>query len=195
VVTLISHPDYAPLAHADPHAPKAKDTYEVHKKDELVWGAAYHIPAQHAAEVTAYLDIREQNGYSVEYTTFYAASPSSSPLTTTNDATSDVTREVPKCLVYVGLPSNPQFVGPQDVQELAEWIVRSKGPSGENLEYLLNLEEALGGLRKDGERKVVDWHVSDLAERCRKIVTKGIGAVGGEIEGNGSGDVIEEVGR
>jgi glutathione-specific gamma-glutamylcyclotransferase len=95
--------------------------------------------------------------------------------------------------VYIGLPSNPQFVGPQDVQGLAEWIVRSRGPSGKNLEYLLNLEKALGGLREDGGRGVVDWHVSDLTERCKKIVATGRGTVGGEIEGQGSDDVLEEV--
>jgi hypothetical protein len=39
----------------------------------------------------------------------------------------------------------------------------------------------------------VDWHVSDLAGRCRKIVATGGGTVGGDIEGKGSDDVLEEV--
>lgn len=35
-------------------------------------------------------------------------------------------------MVYIGLPDNPQFLGPQDPQALAEHVVRSRGPSGEN---------------------------------------------------------------
>ncbi|KAK7725967.1 hypothetical protein SLS57_003556 [Botryosphaeria dothidea] len=117
---------------------------------EKVWGAAYHIPASHAAEVRDYLDIREINGYSIQYTPFHpAGEASTAPI---------------NCLVYIGLPSNPQFLGPQDPQALAEHIVVSKGPSGENKEYLYQLETALLGL----SRESADEHVSDLARRCRE---------------------------
>lgn len=56
------------------------------------------------------------------------------------------------CAVYIGLPTNPQFLGPQDPEALAARILASRGPSGENREYLYMLGEALGGLRagKDG---------------------------------------------
>ena len=70
-----------------------------------------------------------------------------------------------KCLVYIGLPDNPQFLGPQDPQELAEHIVQSRGPSGENIDYLYQLETALDGLSKESG----DEHVSDLARRCKEI--------------------------
>ena len=70
-----------------------------------------------------------------------------------------------KCLVYIGLPDNPQFLGPQDPQALAKHIVRSRGPSGENTDYLYQLEEALNGLSSESG----DDHISDLARRCREI--------------------------
>lgn len=70
-----------------------------------------------------------------------------------------------RCLVYIGLPDNPQFLGPQDPQALAEHIVKSRGPSGENIDYLYQLEEALNGLSKESG----DEHISDLARRCREI--------------------------
>jgi cation transport regulator ChaC len=35
-------------------------------------------------------------------------------------------RESKKCLVYIGLPENPQFLGPQDPEALARKIVESK---------------------------------------------------------------------
>jgi cation transport protein ChaC len=67
--------------------------------------------------------------------------------------------------VYIGLPENPQFLGPQDPDELARHILKSWGPSGENREYLFFLEKAL--LELSGESG--DSHVSDLVRRCRMI--------------------------
>ena len=35
------------------------------------WGAAYHIPPEKVDEVKSYLDIREINGYSIDFATFH----------------------------------------------------------------------------------------------------------------------------
>lgn len=121
-----------------------------------VYGAAYRIPPQHVAEVSAYLEIREINGYSIQYTDFYpaVASPgSSSPIR--------------NCLVYIGLPTNPQFLGVQDPRDIAEVIASNRGPSGENAEYLFMLEEALDSLGEESR----DEHVKDLADRVRSLQT------------------------
>lgn len=72
-------------------------------------------------------------------------------------------------MVYIGLPSNPQFLGTQDPQDVAEVIARSTGPSGRNCEYLFMLEEALGELAPEGG----DEHVRDLAVRVRKLMGEG----------------------
>lgn len=97
------------------------------------------------------------NGYSVQYTTFYPASPTSG---STQAEASPV-----KCMVFIGLPDNPQFVGPQNPQRLAEHILRSRGPSGENREYLYNLCTALEELSPES----FDEHVHDLTVRCRAL--------------------------
>lgn len=141
-----------------------------------VWGAAYRIPSPRVAEVKEYLDIREINGYSIQYTPFNSSvSQPSAPdqdmtatFQTIHPAPEINTSALPariQCLVYIGLPSNPQFLGPQDPQALAEHIVKSRGPSGENTEYLYQLEEALQGLSRESG----DEHISDLARRCREI--------------------------
>ncbi|MCJ1378170.1 hypothetical protein MMC17_001266 [Xylographa soralifera] len=138
VVTLIEKSFWETLV--DSHASSA----------DRVWGAAYRIEASRVTEVQEYLDIREINGYSIQYTPFWPSD-----------------RDLPaiKCLVYIGLPDNPQFMGPQDPQALAEDINRSRGPSGENVEYLFMLEQALSGLGKESG----DEHVQDLADRVRNI--------------------------
>ncbi|KAI9687080.1 MAG: hypothetical protein M1822_002490 [Bathelium mastoideum] len=157
-----------------------------------VWGAAYHIPPQHVEEVRSYLDIREINGYSIQFTPMQS-SPELS--TTPSDAVNVHNNDNPagsgvapiNCLVYIGLPDNPQFLGPQEPQALAEHILRSKGPSGENKEYLYMLDAALSELSADSS----DAHVSDLALRCRELESReSTGGDGGEL---GFGDEVKKV--
>ena len=112
---------------------------------------AYHIIPEKVEEVRTYLDIREINGYSIQYTNFYPAEP---------------TTPMINCLVYIGMPDNPNFLGALPPQEVAEKINMSIGPSGENREYLLQLEAALLDLSPASG----DEHVSDLAQRVRKLV-------------------------
>jgi glutathione-specific gamma-glutamylcyclotransferase len=125
-------------------------------ESERVWGAAYHIIPSKVQEVKEYLDIREINGYSVQYTTFHAAGPHA--------------RDIP-CLVYIGMPDNPQFMGALETRDVAERINQSVGPSGENRDYLLHLEESLKGLSAESG----DAHVSDLARRIRSMVPRQAG--------------------
>lgn len=97
----------------------------------------------------SYLDLREINGYTIHTTPFHPAGNGGTPIAT---------------LVYIGTPDNPQFTGPQDLQELAEHIWKSRGPSGENKDYLFRLEESLDELCKDS-----DHHIKDLAARVRQL--------------------------
>ena len=116
------------------------------------------------AEVKEYLDIREINGYSIQYAPFHQIFSSTNGTTHAAKPATRVSDQI-ECLVYIGLPDNPQFMGPQDPQALAEHIVHSRGPSGKNVDYLYELETALNGLSSDSG----DEHVTDLARRCRKI--------------------------
>jgi glutathione-specific gamma-glutamylcyclotransferase len=115
-----------------------------------VWGVAYHITPNKVQEVKEYLDIREINGYSIQYTPFHPADASLDDL---------------HCLVYIGMPDNPQFLGALPPDAVAETINKSIGPSGENREYLLQLDEALKTLSSSSH----DDHIADLAERVRTM--------------------------
>ncbi|KAI1488505.1 ChaC-like protein-domain-containing protein [Biscogniauxia mediterranea] len=166
VVTLIERPYWATLADAHASAPAR------------VWGAAYRIRRDRVAEVKAYLDIREINGYTIHWEAFHPSSSSSfpsspsSPSPSSPDPSSSAAAAPIRALVYIGTPANDQFTGPQDPQALAEHIYVSEGPSGPNREYLLELERALAALSPGegpGEGESGDAHVSDLCDRVREL--------------------------
>ncbi|KAI9045563.1 gamma-glutamylcyclotransferase [Aspergillus affinis] len=122
-----------------------------------VWGAAYHIPASHAEEVHDYLDEREIDGYTAHFTPFHAFGstdvPESRPIT---------------CMVYIGQPTNPQFLrdpARREPQDVAEVISRGRGQSGKNTEYLYLLEKALESVGLGS----ADGHVTDLVRRVKAI--------------------------
>lgn len=126
-----------------------------------VWGVAYHIPHAFIAPVVTYLDLREINGYTIDYIDFYPSPPPSpSPFSSTS--------LIPHALLYIGLPSNPQYVGPETPDAVADVIRESVGPSGTNADYLFRLEESLVGLGPEA----ADKHVSGLVERVRGFEEK-----------------------
>jgi cation transport protein ChaC len=63
------------------------------------------------------------------------------------------------------MPDNPQFLGPILPQHIAQTINISIGPSGENREYLLHLQDALEALSTHSH----DEHIADLARRVRAL--------------------------
>jgi hypothetical protein len=71
-------------------------------------------------------------------------------------------------MVYIGQPSNPQFLrdlARREPQDVAEVISRGNGQSGKNTEYLYLLEKALEGIGLGS----ADGHVTDLVRRVRDI--------------------------
>lgn len=71
-------------------------------------------------------------------------------------------------MVYIGQPSNPQFLrdaARRDPRDIAQVISTSRGQSGKNSEYLFLLEKALEGLGLGS----ADAHVTDLVKRVEAI--------------------------
>ncbi|GFF38709.1 glutathione-specific gamma-glutamylcyclotransferase [Aspergillus lentulus] len=168
VVTVIERGFWETLD--DPHGHLESSTARV-------WGAAYHIPASHAEEVHDYLDEREIDGYTVHYTPFHPISAvsvstvSRAPETGTVPETQSPSQAHAApitCMVYIGQPSNPQFLrdpARREPQDVAEVISRGRGQSGKNTEYLYLLEKALEGLGLGS----ADMHVTDLVRRVKTI--------------------------
>jgi glutathione-specific gamma-glutamylcyclotransferase len=106
----------------------------------ICWGMAYRVGGDDLPRVLDELDYREKQGYRRVQTSVYLRSA----------------RAV-AALVYVATPDNPHFLGPTPLADIAAVVRRSRGPSGHNVEYVLELARALEKLG------VTDPHVHGLA--------------------------------
>lgn len=109
-------------------------------------GVLYELDPSAAAEVLEGLDVRERGGYErheVRMSPRDGGPPE-------------------RALVYIATPDNPNYLGPASLDEIVECVLRSRGPSGPNTEYLLRLDEALARLG------LPDPHVHALADRLRR---------------------------
>ncbi|ESO84465.1 hypothetical protein LOTGIDRAFT_132228 [Lottia gigantea] len=97
-------------------------------ENERVWGVAYYINEADREQVKAYLDFREKDGYEKYNVQFIPSLDNMEPFEIT---------------LYIGKEDNPYFLGPAPLKEIAHQIFTSVGPSGKNLEYLLNLAKSL----------------------------------------------------
>tara|TARA_B100000609_G_scaffold197700_1_gene195628 strand:+ start:12195 stop:12734 length:540 start_codon:yes stop_codon:yes gene_type:complete len=119
---------------------------------EAVWGMAYK-PQPEVLETILYdLDVREQAGYE-HHRVVVDWMEDGEHVGTIEDV-----------LVYVAGPNNPNFIGEAPYEDMAAHILRSRGPSGDNIEYLLKLAESLK------EMGAFDEHVLTLAEIARKKI-------------------------
>jgi cation transport protein ChaC len=110
---------------------------------------AYHIHEKDAEKVLNHLNLREMNGYSLLKTTVYHPHRPA----------------IPHALVYIGLSDNSEFLGPCSIQEMAHQIAFTKGPSGPNSEYLLELAAALKEIAPDHPEP----HIYDLASVVQNL--------------------------
>jgi glutathione-specific gamma-glutamylcyclotransferase len=108
---------------------------------ERCGGAAYQIDRADLPAVLGALHVREQQGYEVLELEVRLDDGSVIPATT-----------------WIATADNPYFVGAEPLASIAEVVRRSHGPSGSNVEYVLELELALTALGFS------DAHVSAIAD-------------------------------
>ncbi len=106
----------------------------IESPDESCFGRAFLV----APEVLEYLDHREKNGYERHTVTIHFE----------DSQTSGVT--------YVAAIDNHAFLGEAAEDEMVEQILRCKGESGSNLDYVLELARALRRFR------IEDRHVFEI---------------------------------
>ncbi|OJA19698.1 hypothetical protein AZE42_08389 [Rhizopogon vesiculosus] len=121
--------------------------------EDIVWGIAYTIDPAYEAEVRDYLDYREKDGYTMEILDVY----------TIENGIEKVGIHDAYC--YVGRPDNPSFIGSEPLEDLAQRIWASVGPSGQNKEYLYCLATAVRELAPTS----YDSHLFALEERLLEL--------------------------
>ena len=115
-------------------------------------GMAYLVDREIVEETFSQLDHREKNGYerhqvSLEFHRHRGAGG----------------EENTQGVVYIAPVDNFAYLGPAPIIEIASQIHRSVGPSGHNVEYLLELADALRGLEAEDE------HVFELEAAVRAL--------------------------
>ena len=118
-----------------------------------MWGYAYEVDAGDVPQVIDYLDFREKNGYEARRALFYPRDEILAPI---------------QVLFYIATPDNPSYLGPAPLDELANHIAHSAGPSGKNSEYLLNLAQAVRHLNPDVKESHL-FQLETLVENALKI--------------------------
>lgn len=126
---------------------------DYHDAEEKVYGMVYRIPGVDAQTVLSHLNFREKNGYTLHQVDVFHQ----------ND---DILVE--KALLYIATPDNEAFHGIAPLATICDRIFQAHGPSGKNIDYLLNLVQALKELLPDGEP--IDKHLLDLVEGCEKLM-------------------------
>jgi cation transport regulator ChaC len=116
----------------------------------ICWGAAYRVHSNHLEGVLEALDAREQQGYERRRTKLHIREYN------------DELRVVEDVHLYVATQENPHFRDAESEEEIAEVVRVSHGPSGANVDYVLQLADALESMG------VEDHHVSRLAGLLRE---------------------------
>ncbi|CAH6721749.1 glutathione-specific gamma-glutamylcyclotransferase [[Candida] jaroonii] len=177
VVTLISLQDLLenPKFHNDLQMyelNQSEITTKTHKIDQLapkdlkVWGCAYYIDGKDVEEMKEYLDVREQDGYTTHMVPFRITEVPQ------DEKARAVLEKIPKddnmyyikSSVYIGTIDNESFIGPETIEDTGKVIKHSKGPSGENIEYLRNLCHSV----RDLSAESVDLYLEDLLSLASK---------------------------
>lgn len=94
----------------------------------VCWGRAYRIAPRKQESVFAGLDLRERGGYAREPVRIQLAGEKPQAVQGT---------------FYRATPRNPNYLGPRGLEEIADQVRGSRGPSGSNLEYVLELAQSL----------------------------------------------------
>jgi len=113
----------------------------VREPDAICWGRAYEIEASVWEHVARGLDHREKDGY-VRH----------------RERVRFESGEAIEALVYVATPDNPSFLGDAPFESLVAQIRDAAGPTGTNVDYVLELARALRAMG------AADPHVDAIAE-------------------------------
>lgn len=118
--------------------------------EDQVWGVAYEVAPKDEPDVCSHLDYREKDGYEKQTVTFYPRDAVIHPF---------------HLSVYIGSERNPFYLGPASTDSIAQQIAAAQGPSGRNVDYLLNLAETMRCVAPE----VHDDHLFEIERAVKQL--------------------------
>ena len=131
-----------------------------------VHGVAYRIPDEQVAHVLDELDFREKGGYTRAVVEVLPTHPTGTSSTSTSSTSSN--GGMIKALLYTANAENPNFHQPSTLEEAAHIVAWGRGPSGENKEYLLEVDAYLRRVGAECEETFV------LTKRVEEVLERGL---------------------
>lgn len=114
---------------------------------EICRGMAYRLANNRLSATLNHLDYREKGGYARLRLSIWFNERESVP-----------------GITYHATAENQNYLGEAEPAQIARQVLRSQGPSGHNVEYVLELEKALAAMNAQ------DRHVSAVASLVRSLV-------------------------
>ncbi|XP_061387214.1 putative glutathione-specific gamma-glutamylcyclotransferase 2 [Musca vetustissima] len=133
--------------------------------NDRVYGVAYRVAASERDSVIKHLDFREKNGYERCTVTFHVFDPENR---NNEESTKKKSFDI---VIYIATPENESWAGDgpnSQIENIAEQIFTSAGPSGRNREYLFNLVKSMQHLFPGVE----DEHLLELEMAVRQRIAK-----------------------
>ena len=142
--------------------------------DLTTLGVVYYIPEKYVGAVRQYLDVREQNGYSLHEVEVHLEVSAEQEVELGGSLValerhSETGRRILSTSVYIGTVENEAFVGPEDLEDTARVIASSHGPSGSNYEYLKLLCDSLNELVLKDDERIADHYLDALFDAVQRI--------------------------
>uniref|UniRef100_A0A8R1TX77 glutathione-specific gamma-glutamylcyclotransferase n=1 Tax=Onchocerca volvulus TaxID=6282 RepID=A0A8R1TX77_ONCVO len=118
------------------------------------WGLAYEVAEEQASNTIKYLDVREKAGYLRKEVMFYP--DNGGPFFPIN--------------VYLAAEEqNPYFTGPTDEKSIVHAILKARGLSGTNIEYVLRLAECVHRMAPHINDEHLFTIEKKVVEECRQL--------------------------
>lgn len=118
------------------------------------WGTAYEVPRDDPDDVLSGLDHRERGGY-LRVTL---------PLRLFDEPGQGTPSRSVEGLVYIAGPENPNYVGFETPDEIAQRVAAAVGPSGPNPEYVFALADHLRAI------DAADPHLVEVEAALRRFL-------------------------
>ena len=120
----------------------------IESQDAMCIGRAFRVEDEHWDAVHAYLEERESGGY------------------TATQLPVRIGQRIVRAWLWIAFPDNPNFIRDESLETSLEVIRRAEGASGPNVDYVINLCDALH------KSDIIDDHLIMISKALEELLSK-----------------------